>query len=582
MGFNPKHAHMGVEPTMKVSSQHSSELIVDVEISSHVYDGSVTNTDWWGAATNPQTSSASEGLKDELDELKRYLSTIHTHLHNNRGSSRHNGYHQSIGALSHILISIHGDLQDTLYLIEKEDRKTYQPGTKVYTWKLETLSWMVESITIQNIKLRVLLCTFDPDETVEAAIPPHYRKWRSQIIEDYVESEIKRCGRKRGELLFGIFTKLETEYLTPDVVRKRTKTQPLHPSTSQIPQTPSLVQDRHESISTKPTQSMGNDEYGVVFECRLGGEQADYLLKVRIDAEGALTIKFDEEPRLWPASLQAFRELDLRRASIHLSYLTPDVYMCALILERNRLGRIDVTTGCLFFQSSTDMKGFQRALTGKRGIKLRTLEKFKCDSKNAITGRLQIWLKDSGRSYDSTQTGLNSVLRRTSTSFSATSRTTLASMATLKAQQAIPGSQLTRIDEGCGLSIEMPIPPLVIMFVEWSSKDKKIQRGQILAFKFDEHSKLDRKKCKLDDKFPRCFVLHAVRVDLEIGPWKFPLKPKELSWIELSFSNDEEREVFTKQLEDARTIYKKRMEQHNRGMKFLRQGHHNTKEYGAY
>ncbi|KAI9642689.1 hypothetical protein NHQ30_008420 [Ciborinia camelliae] len=651
--------------------------------------------------SHPRVSISGNDLNEELNELKRYLSTIYARLNEFQRSSGQNGDHRSSGDLSRILISIHSNIQSTLHLIEVEDGENYLPSANVYPWKPETFNIVMERMAIENHKLRVLLCSFDPDENVEAAIPLEWRKWRWRNIERYLDIEIQRCGRQGHEasrfdgynhkfkwnklndaeylsnisgdrlcdvssrswqasvqcftqnlqiaqeescepsnrwihlmicshylmaarasreyrqfptlfkhpedlyiietgftlghyvteleiLLFGILTELETEWLQPNEVKEITKIQRSHPSTPQIPQTPPLAQNRHESISTGSTQSMGIDEYGVVFKCELGGEQVGHILKVRVDIEGALTLDFDEEPDLWPRSLRAFREVDLRRASIRPNYLTPDVHLCDLIMDKKRPGSSETGTGCLSFQTSTSLKGFLRALTGykvlvdfKHGIKLRTLEKFQFDSKNAITGRLQIWLKDFGRSYDSTKTGSTSLLRRASTSFSTTSRTTFSSIATLKAQQAIPGSNLATIDEGSGLSIEMPIPPLVIMFVESSSRDKRVQRGQILAFKFEENSKLDRKKCKPDDKFPRVFIIHAVRVDLEIGPWKFPQNPKELSWLEVSFSNDEEREVFSSKLEDARKIYNGRMQQHNKGMKFLRQGHHNTKEYGA-
>ncbi|KAF7896512.1 hypothetical protein EAF00_006526 [Botryotinia globosa] len=646
-------------------------------------------------------SKSDNNLEEELDELIKYLSAIHARFLSAQGISGQNGDPRSSGDLTRILISIHGNLQVTLKLIEEEDAKNYNATKKAFLWKSELLNSVAEAIAIENHKLRVLLCTFDPDANVEAAIPEEWRRWRSGKIEGYVEMEIQRCGRQgrqisrldgynyqfkwnklndaeylshisgdklckvsaksweafiqcftrnlqiaqeescepsdrwiylmicshylmsaRGTLeyrqfalhfkhpqdlcivdtgftlnhyiteleilLFGILTELDTEYLNPDAVQERTKTNKSQQSTPLISQTPPLVQDRHESVSTGSTQSMSIDEYGVIFKCQLGGEQADHVIKIRIDAEGALTLDFDEESRLWPKTLQAFRELDLRRASIHPNYLTPGIYMCDLTLERKLRGRPEIANGRLFFQSSTSLKEFQKALTGyrvlvdfQRGIKLRTLEKYQFESKNAITGRLQIWLKDFNKGHDSTQPGAGSSLRRASTSFSTMSGTTFASIATLKAQQAIPGSHLTAIDEGSGLQIEMPVPPLVIMFVESSSRDGKIQRGQILAFKFAEHSKLDRKKCKPDDKFPRCFVLHPVRCDLEIGPLKFPQNPKELSWLEVSFSNDEEREIFTKQLEDARKIYHRRMEQHNKGLKFMRQGRHNTKEYGV-
>lgn len=38
--------------------------------------------------------------------------------------------------------------------------------------------------------------------------------------------------------------------------------------------------------------------------------------------------------------------------------------MCDLTLERKLRGRSIITSGCLFFQSSTNLKEFQRALTG--------------------------------------------------------------------------------------------------------------------------------------------------------------------------------------------------------------------------
>ncbi|ATZ49496.1 hypothetical protein BCIN_04g06360 [Botrytis cinerea B05.10] len=644
-------------------------------------------------------SNSDNNLEGELDELIKYLSTIHARFLDVQGTSGQNGDPRSSGELIRILISVHANLQATLQSIEEEDEKSYT-AKKAFLWNSERLNSVAEAIAIENHKLRVLLCTFDPDENVETAIPLEWRRWRLRKMEGYVETEIQRCGRQRCEvsrldgynyqfkwnklndaeylshisgdklckvsaksweffiqcftrnlqiaqeescgpsdrwihlmicshylmsardsreyrqfvtyfkhpqdlciidtgftlhhyiteleiLLFGILTELETEYLNPDDVQERTKKRNSQQSTPLIPQTP-IVQERHESVSTGSTQSMGIDEYGVIFKCQLGGEQVDHVMKIRMDAEGALTLDFDEELRLWPNTLQAFRELDLRRASIYPNYLTPGIYMCDLTLERKLRGRSIITSGCLFFQSSTNLKEFQRALTGykvlvdfQRGIKVRTLEKYQFKSKNAITGRLQIWLKDFSRGNDSTQVGASSSLRRASTSLSAMSRTTFASIATLKAQQAIPGSHLTTIDEGSGLQIEMPVPPLVIMFVESSSRDGKIQRGQILAFKFAEHSKLDRKKCKPDDKFPRCFVLHPVRCDLEIGPLKFPQNSKELSWLEVSFSKDEEREIFTRQLEDARKIYHRRTEQHNQGLKFMQQGRHNTKEYGV-
>ncbi|KAM0318921.1 hypothetical protein ACHAO8_001399 [Botrytis cinerea] len=582
-------------------------------------------------------SNSDNNLEGELDELIKYLSTIHARFLDVQGTSGQNGDPRSSGELIRILISVHANLQATLQSIEEEDEKSYT-AKKAFLWNSERLNAVAEVIAIENHKLRVLLCTFDPDENVETAIPLEWRRWRLRKMEGYVETEIQRCGRQRCEvsrldgynyqfkwnklndaeylshisgdklckvsaksweffiqcftrnlqiaqeescgpsdrwihlmicshylmsardsreyrqfvtyfkhpqdlciidtgftlhhyiteleiLLFGILTELETEYLNPDDVQEKTKKRNSQQSTPLIPQTP-IVQGRHESVSTGSTQSMGIDEYGVIFKCQLGGEQVDHVMKIRMDAEGAMTLDFDEELRLWPNTLQAFREF-------------------------------------------------------QRGIKVRTLEKYQFKSKNAITGRLQIWLKDFSRGNDSTQVGASSSLRRASTSLSAMSRTTFASIATLKAQQAIPGSHLTTIDEGSGLQIEMPVPPLVIMFVESSSRDGKIQRGQILAFKFAEHSKLDRKKCKPDDKFPRCFVLHPVRCDLEIGPLKFPQNSKELSWLEVSFSNDEEREIFTRQLEDARKIYHRRMEQHNQGLKFMQQGRHNTKEYGV-
>ncbi|TEY36168.1 hypothetical protein BOTCAL_0563g00040 [Botryotinia calthae] len=641
-------------------------------------------------------SNSDKRLKDELCELKKYLSTIHARFPDVQGTSGQNGNPRSSGELVRILISVHANLEATLKLIEEEDARSDPAIEKPFLWESELLNSNAEAIAFENHKLRVLLCTFDPDEDVKAAIPPHWKERRSQKIRRYVETEIQRCGRQRREvnpqdthqikwnelndagylklvsghkrcevsaesweayvqcfiqnlqiareescepshrwiclmicshslmsargsreyrefsnlfkdpqdlyiistgitlhhytteleiLLFDTLTELETEYLKPDAVQEWNKTKNLQQSTLLTPQTPPIVQDTHEIVSTGLTQSTGIDEYVVIFKCQLNGEQVDHVIKIRKDAKGALTLDFDKELRLWPHTFLAFRGLDLRKASIHPNYHPVGSYMCDLTLERKLRGRPDITSGRLSFQSSKDLKEFQRVLTGykvlvdfQQGIKLRTLGKYSIGSIDAITGRLQILLKDFSTGNDSTQVDAGSSLRRASTSLSTMSGTTFASIATLKAQQAIPGSQLTTIDEGKGLQIEMlvPPPPLVIMFVESSSRDGKIQRGQILAFRFAEHSKLDRKKCKPDDKIPRCFVDYPSRCDIEIGHSKFPQNPKELRWLEVSFLNDEEREIFTKQLEDARKIYHRRMEQHNQGMEFMRQSRYNT------
>lgn len=47
----------------------------------------------------------------------------------------------------------------------------------------------------------------------------------------------------------------------------------------------------------------------IIFDSPLGGEQTGHILKLRVDAEGALTLDFDEEPHLWPMSLRVFREV---------------------------------------------------------------------------------------------------------------------------------------------------------------------------------------------------------------------------------------------------------------------------------
>jgi len=244
------------------------------------------------------------------------------------------------------------------------------------------------------------------------------------------------------------------------------------------------------------------------------------------------------------------------------------------------------------FGDSKDLKQFQRYVTGykvhvdfKQNIKLRVLKKTQFDSKNlnVVTGRLQIWTwKDETNPDD--VAGVKSPLDRASTSMSTMSRASFASTATLKAQQKIPGAQITDVDGGDGLRVRMPIPPLLIMFVELSSKDKDIQPGQILAFKIDQNAKIDRGKCKCDDKkakCPRCFIVHATRVDLEIGRWKYPTHAKELSWVELTFTDDIERETFTEQLKIARNMYSGGVDNHSKGRAFFHQGRHNTDKFAG-
>jgi hypothetical protein len=105
---------------------------------------------------------------------------------------------------------------------------------------------------------------------------------------------------------------------------------------------------------------------------------------------------------------------------------------------------------------------------------------------NVVTGRLQIWTWKDEMIPDVVM-GLKSSLDRAPTSMSTISRASFASTATLKAQQKIPGARITEVDDGDGLHVHMPIPPLLIMFVDSSSKDKEIQPGRILAFKSTPH-----------------------------------------------------------------------------------------------
>jgi hypothetical protein len=198
--------------------------------------------------------------------------------------------------------------------------------------------------------------------------------------------------------------------------------------------------------------------------------------------------------------------------------------------------------------------------SSKQNIKLRILKKTQFNSMNlnSITGRLQIWTwKDE--TDPNAVLGPNALLDRAPTSMSTMSRTSVASTATIRVIQRLPGARVTDVGGGDGVSVRMPIPPLLIMFVESSSKDKDIQPGQILAFKskspilflrlvspadnilVDRNAKIDRGKCNCDDKkakCPRCFIIHPHRVDLEIGRLKYPINAKELSWMELTFTDD--------------------------------------------
>lgn len=100
-------------------------------------------------------------MEGELDELIKYLSTIHARFLDVQGSSGQNGDPRSSGELIRILISVHANLQATLQSIEEEDEKSYT-AKKAFLWNSERLNAVAEVIAIENHKLRVLLCTFDP------------------------------------------------------------------------------------------------------------------------------------------------------------------------------------------------------------------------------------------------------------------------------------------------------------------------------------------------------------------------------------------------------------------------------------
>ncbi|PQE07452.1 hypothetical protein CJF30_00007205 [Rutstroemia sp. NJR-2017a BBW] len=341
-------------------------------------------------------------------------------------------------------------------------------------------------------------------------------------------------------LLFGVLTDLTTEYLNPEKVQERTRKRA---DTPQLPpSTPSS--GRKESGSAESSRSTGIDEPGVLFKCALAREQTGYNLKIRIDHDGRLLLdlisqRVNEHVDQWPSDLQKFHNVDLRKISIHPQYLA-DIYRCDLYLERRPPVQPRVLTAQLTFGDYRDLKLFQRHVTGykvhaefKQNIKLRILRRSQWDSRNlnVVTGRLQIWTwKDE--TDPNAVAGPNAALDRAPTSMSTMSRTSVASTATIRALQHLPGARVTDVDGGDGVSVRMPIPPLLIMFVESSSKDKDIQPGQILAFKrkshnlflglvppvddflVDRNAKIDRGKCNCDDKkakCPRCFIIHPCR-----------------------------------------------------------------------
>ncbi|KAM3072525.1 hypothetical protein ACMFMG_009321 [Clarireedia jacksonii] len=388
-------------------------------------------------------------------------------------------------------------------------------------------------------------------------------------------------------LLFGVLTDLQTEYLHQDQVQERTRKRV---DTPQLPpSTPSS--GRKESGSAESSRSTVIDDMPVIFQCTLAGEQDGYNLKIRIDSDGRLSLDFDGHIDQWPSGLRPFHGVDLRKTRIHPQYHA-GVYRCDLYLEARQPPQPPILRAQLTFRDSKDLKQFQRHLTGykvhiefKQNVKLRSLKKTQFDSRhlNAVTGRLQIWIRKDETNPDVVG-GVKSSLDRASTFMSAMSRASFASTATLRAQQQIPGARIIDVDGGDGLRVNMPIPPLLVLFVESSSRDQDIQPGQILAFKIDQNAKIDRGKCKCDDKkakCPRCFIVHATRVDLEIGRWKYPTHAKELSWVELTFVDDTERETFTEQLKIVRNIHSGLVDDHSRGIRFLHQGGHNTDKFAG-
>ncbi|PQE26724.1 hypothetical protein CJF31_00003424 [Rutstroemia sp. NJR-2017a BVV2] len=408
-------------------------------------------------------------------------------------------------------------------------------------------------------------------------------------------------------LLFGVLTDLQTEFLNPAQVQERTRNRAVTP---QLPPSTSSS-GRKESGSAESSRSAVIDDSGVIFRCTLAGEQAGYNLKIRIDHDSRLLLDFNgqhvnDHVDQWPLGLRQFHDVDLRKTSIHPQYRA-GVYRCDLYLEARPPVQPRILTAQLTFGDSRDLKQFQRHVTGykvhidfKQNIKLRILKKTQFDSRNlnVVTGRLQIWIwKDE--TDPNVVPGLNASLDRAPTSMSTMSRSSVASTATIRALQHLPGAQVTDVDGGDGVRVRMPIPPLLIMFVESSSKDKDIQSGQILAFKskshfflpsftpadtflVDRNAKIDRGKCKCDDrkaKCARCFIVHAARVDLEIGRLKYPTNAKELSWVELTFADDIERETFTEQLKIVRNMHSGGVDIRNRGFTIFHQGRHNTDQF---
>ncbi|CAD6445348.1 238bbbf9-3ddf-47de-80bb-47399045db6a [Sclerotinia trifoliorum] len=402
----------------------------------------------------------------------------------------------------------------------------------------------------------------------------------STSFEDPQDSDIRETGFTLDHyvtqleiLLFHNLTVLETQYLDPNFVEERTKINALLLSMPRIPQSPPILQDHHESISTAPTVSLEEND-------KLADLQKEYALKLRIDAKGELTLDFDGPPD-WPESLQKFRGLDLRKASIRPKYPLEKFYRCDLIIKRGHSRGTDATDGHLIFQSSTHWMQFQNALTGynvfvefKHGIRLRILRNFGSIRKDNILGGLQIWLKGSDKDKEFIRIESKPPLQGASISISssATSRTTFASMFMLKAKEVISRSHLIPIDEGICFRIEKPVAPLVVMFVESVSEGKEIKPGQILTFKLKANSRLGKENCTSDNENLRCFLHNVILCDLEIGrPLKLPQERKRICWIEISFTKPEELNVFTEELELARRIYYSRIAEHNSEVQFFHQ-----------
>jgi hypothetical protein len=105
-------------------------------------------------------SNVSTSLHRELTDIRTYLATFHARLRGDLGISTQ--YGDNSGGLVHFLASIHNSLHDVLQSIIHEHEKESTLVGRPREWDPLGRSSLVDNITIEHQKLRVLICAFNP------------------------------------------------------------------------------------------------------------------------------------------------------------------------------------------------------------------------------------------------------------------------------------------------------------------------------------------------------------------------------------------------------------------------------------